>query len=62
GTGGCKGLILLHPFSEEFRGFPQKATCGWFWVPFDTKRYRLKKPVLRAAEPVKGFRIVNPPG
>ena len=31
GTGGCKGLILLHPFSEEFRRFPQKATCGWFW-------------------------------
>ena len=31
GTGGCKGLILLHPFSEEFRRFPRKATCGWFW-------------------------------
>ena len=31
GTGGCKGLILLRPFSEEFRRFPRKATCGWFW-------------------------------
>ena len=44
GTGGCKGLILLRPFSEVFRRFPRKATCGWFWVPFAIKRYKNPQP------------------
>ena len=44
GTGGCKGLILLRPFSEVFRRFPRKATCGWFWVPFAIKRYKNLQP------------------
>ena len=34
-----KGLILLRPLNAGRRLFPRKATCGWFWVPFGTKRY-----------------------
>ena len=31
----AKAPVLASPNSD-----PAKATCGWFWVPFATKRYK----------------------
>ena len=31
----AKAPVLASPNSD-----PAKATCGWFWVPFDPKRYK----------------------
>ena len=31
----AKAPVLAQPNSD-----PAKATCGWFWVPFATKRYK----------------------
>ena len=56
-TGGSIGPILLRPFSVAALRIPQRSTCGWFWVPFAIKRYRLKKPVLEGER----NRIPNPP-
>ena len=52
-TGGSIGPILLRPFSVAALRIPQRSTCGWFWVPFDIKRYKFGNrngchPVKRA--------------
>lgn len=38
-------LFLLCPFGEKPTMLLRKTICGWFWVPFDTKRYNKKKYV-----------------
>ena len=38
-SGRLHSLVLAAPAQRGPEVVPAKATCGWFWVPFATKRY-----------------------
>ena len=54
-SGKHRSLPAKAPVLAMPNNVPAKATCGWFWVPFATKRYKASAAyaAVKAALPTK---------